>query len=218
MLCDEARRPRPAGARPIILSVSVLALLGTVGPGGAEEAANAFAPMLDLFQPKPSETESAIDYRPRAPLVLPPSHELPAPKEAVRDPAWPKELDTEKRRRAAIDSRRPAPLSSASIEPAVTEAKIIEPAKPDEHAGECLLNSTGPRSCFDMFRGIFGGEPADTPKPGVEPTRKVLTEPPMGYRAATAVPKNADGKSSSDAATGPFDSFLQTFGLKKAND
>lgn len=219
---DGSRHMRFAAPSLLVLAVSTVAALGSAAPALAEENANPLQSMLGAFGVQPGKDEDAIDYRPRAPLVVPPTRDLPQPKEAVRDPAWPKESDADKRRKAAIDSRRPAPKSSAGsdAEPAKAPepAKTAEAAKQDEHDGECLLNSSGPRSCFNILQSAFGGGSSEAPKPGVEPTRKLLTEPPAGYRAATVVPEKSDAKSKDEAQSGPFDSFLQVFGMKKSDD
>lgn len=221
MHLDGSRYPRLAAPSVIVVAISALAAaISTVAPARAEEKTNPLQSMLGAFGVQPGKDEDTIDYRPRAPLVVPPTRDLPEPKEAVRDPAWPKELDTDKRRKAAIDSRRPAPKSSASqdAEPAAEPPKTAAAAKPDEHEGECLLNGSGPKSCFNMLQSVFGGGSTEATKPGIEPKRKVLTEPPAGYRAATAAPKTGDGKSDGDTEPGPLDSFLQVFGMKKADD
>ncbi len=215
-----SRQPRLAGTSLLVLAVSAFAVLATAAPARAEEKTNPLQSMLGAFGVQTGKDEDTIDYRPRAPLVVPPTRDLPAPKEAVRDPAWPKEPDTDKRRKAALESRRPVPKSSANpdAEPAVEPATTAEAAKPDAHDGECLLNATGPKSCFNILQSVFGGGTSDAAKPGVEPKRKVLTEPPAGYRAATVLPETADGKSKGDTDSGPLDSILKVFGVKKADD
>jgi hypothetical protein len=180
--------------------------------------------MLSLFGANTNKEQEAIDYRPRAPLVVPPGRDLPEPRTTARDPAWPKDVDAIARRRASLDASRPAPgaTSLTKAEPASkdSEANAAAPANPDAHEEGCLLNSSGPQSCFNFLPAVFGGEAADEPKPepGVEPSRKVLTEPPAGYRASLVVPAPADGQSRSEAKAGPFDSVLAIFGMKKADE
>jgi hypothetical protein len=174
--------------------------------------------MLDAFSVQPAKDDESIDYRPRAPLVVPPTRDLPEPRQAVRDPAWPKEPDAEKRRRAAIDSRRPAPkpIATGDAEPEAPPLEVAVPAKPAEQPDGCVLNGTGPDSCWNLFQSAVGGGETEAPKPGAEPTRKLLTEPPAGYRTAVVVPeKNVEAE---EAQHGPFDSFLQILGVKKAHE
>lgn len=188
-------------------------------PASAQDAKGGLEGMLSHFGVKVEKDEEAIDYRPRAPLVVPPSRNLPAPQEAVRDPAWPKDPGIDAQRRAALDSRRPAPQANppSRPEPAPKEQQA-GPAKPDEHEGECLLNDTGPRSCLRVFRTFFGADEADKPKSGEEPTRKLLTEPPAGYRTAAVAPKSADDKPKPQAETGGLGGILRMLGIGRSDE
>ncbi len=225
MTFARARHQAPAASGLLVLAVSTVAILGSAAPAWTEEAANPLTSMFGLFgAPPPDKDQEAIDYRPRAPLVVPPSRDLPAPKQAVRDPAWPKEPDAAARRKAALDSRRPAPGAASSPvaepEPQGSQAKAAEPAKSDENEGECLLNGTGPQSCFQapwklLVSTFGGGGSADAAKPGVEPARKVLTEPPAGYRTATVVPKSESKPDEEESGIG---GFLRVLGIGKSAD
>lgn len=224
MRFDRARYQGPAASSLLVLSVLTLAVYANTSPAYAEETTNPFNSMLGLFGGKPDKDETdTIDYRPRAPLVVPPTRDLPEPKEAVRDPAWPKDADANAQRRAALDSRRRVPQPSSNTGtgtvPTESQAKAPSPAKPDEHEGECLLNDSGPRSCFSVIQSVFGGGAStEAVKPGTEPQRKLLIEPPPGYRTATVSPKTAENKAKNAADPGPFDSFLEVFGMKKSSD
>jgi hypothetical protein len=224
MRFDRARHQGPAASSLLVLSILTLALYGNTSPACAEETTNPFNSMFGLFGGKPDKDETdTIDYRPRAPLVVPPTRDLPEPKEAVRDPAWPKDADANAQRRAALDSRRrvpqPSPNAGAGTTTNETQAKAPAPAKPDEHEGECLLNDSGPRSCFNVMQSVFGGASTnDAVKPGTEPQRKLLIEPPPGYRTATVSPRTAEDKAKNAADQGPLDSFLEVFGMKKSSD
>jgi hypothetical protein len=221
---DRARNRGPAAAGLLVLAASTFAVLGSAAPVAADETSNPLNSMLGLLGAKPEPEADAIDYRPRAPLVVPPSRDLPEPKEAARDPAWPKDADANARRRASLDSRRPAPGAAtgtnAAPEPKSTQVNAAAPAGSDASEAGCFLNATGPQSCFNSLQAVFGGGGSSEPaKPGVEPTRKLLTEPPSGYRASMIVPTSEDRKSSSGAQPqGPFDSFLKVFGMKNSDD
>lgn len=202
---------------PAIVTVSVLV---TPAPVRAEEPTNPLTSMFGLFDAKPGTSEDAIDYRPRAPLVVPPTRDLPEPKQAVRDPAWPKDKDAEARRRAAIDARRPAPKASAATESEAPQQDVqanATPAQPDEQERGCLLNATGPQSCFNILQTVFGGESSKEAKPGGEPPRKLLIEPPPGYRTATVVPKNDDDAKADEEPDG-IGHFLKALGIGKSAD
>lgn len=139
-----------------------------------------------------------IDYRERAPLVLPPSTQLPPPAAPVaqRNPAWPKDFDAERTRRTG--SAGPRPLSSdndqtmgaMSARDIRTVGRLQQnpPRNPNEEGcqngdlGE-LCNPTQfwrvmktTTSTPDTSRDVVAGQ---------EPPRGRLTDPPKGFRAAT---------------------------------
>src|SRR5262247_2634765 len=55
------------------------------------------------------EGDAMIDYRERAPLVVPPSRELPPPRDeaevAAKTPAWPKDPDVARRKQEQADEK-----------------------------------------------------------------------------------------------------------------
>src|SRR5262249_19677781 len=86
-----------------------LAILSGATPTQAQEGTNIFNSVLGFVGMESEKEQESIDYRARAPIVVPPRLELPKPKEAARDPSWPKGPDVAAERRAALGSRRPAP-------------------------------------------------------------------------------------------------------------
>lgn len=137
-----------------------------------------------------------IDYRARAPLVVPPNSTLPRPQQAAseRNAAWPNDPDVQRRR----DAANPAPYVPAlglQNNPTMTPQEI--------RRGRTTRPSTGPLFTQDdsayetVIKPIrIGREMAarqnqidqDAAAYGSEPPRRTLTEPPTGYRrpAATA--------------------------------
>ncbi len=106
---------------------------------------------------KPPDQNADIDYRERAPLVVPPSRDLPAPQTASAQPTgnWPK--DPSKR-----DKTNKAKVSL------VPETAVQTPNPP--HEKKPWYNPAG---WFDKEEyAVFAGEPA----------RQDLTDPPAGYR------------------------------------
>jgi hypothetical protein len=92
----------------ILGCASALALL--VGASGASaEEGEAMKSILGSIGIIPKE-KAPIDYRERAPLVLPPKMELRAPAAGqveTRNAAWPKDPDVAAARRAAIEAKTP---------------------------------------------------------------------------------------------------------------
>ncbi len=111
-------------------------------------------------------------------------------KTAVRDPAWPNDPDVIEERRAAMDSRRPAPQIDAKFAgrnvadgTAAGQGPVAVRGPPDE----CQAGSGTPICLYTPWKAlksVVTGFQPDTVQPGPEPPRKYLTEPPPGYRQA----------------------------------
>jgi hypothetical protein len=148
-----------------------------------------------------SEQKEEIEYRERAPLVLPKDYKLAAPEAPIdeRVANWPKDPDVVAKRRAAAEARRPrrvddgiygdsrqgAPLSGAEMRsygrlaPGEGRPTTPQPVKSDSSRDEWIRP--------DLLQNMRTNEPdADKLRPGVEPARKALTDPPAGLRMPSA--------------------------------
>lgn len=149
------------------------------------------------------EDKPRIEYRERAPLVLPPKATLPAPvaKPAdVRNANWPKDPDVQAEKRREARARLPAGtdersqmLRDQNVTLSVDELRAGRragagiPSEPDlrpnlDHRDALWVNP-------DVLRKqrMNGGDTDDAPLvAGVEPRRKTLVEPPTGFRAPSA--------------------------------
>ncbi|HTV33479.1 MAG TPA: hypothetical protein VME69_10335 [Methylocella sp.] len=169
-------------------------------PAVAEDNPPLLNSLMNYMSPSAAKKDpDAIDYHPRAPLVVPPSTNLPAPKEATRDPAWPQNPDQAKERRAALDSRRPVPQSNPKGRAEESQSAATPAEGPPD---ECEARGTGiclsaPWHAIQTL--VTGFNANEVVQPGSEPTRRFLIEPPPGYRKATAVPKTEkDAQSTTD--------------------
>jgi hypothetical protein len=146
----------------------------------------------------------SINYRERAPLVVPPNlNRLPAPEAnaLVNSPAWPKDPEVvERKKRAAVakntprrsveeDNRALTPAELNVVGPKAGTGQIPTPTGPQDAQTEgwrmMRPNELGTKG------SILGGLFKDTSKPEVatfdrEPTRADLTQPPPGYRTPSA--------------------------------
>ena len=138
-----------------------------------------------------------IEYRDRAPLVLPPKMALrqPLPAGAPRPASWPVDPDVARRARDAADGKailapnsdrfRGRPLSKEEL---LAGRAAGAPVDPTEGPTNCS-QSRG-RDCIwvrpDVLRsqGVKKEEQAGFVV-GQEPDRKYLVEPPKGYRKVT---------------------------------
>lgn len=112
---------------------------------------------------------SGIDYSERAPLVVPPTRDLPAPGASAPAPVadWPQNpaVKPQKRARAKAPPATPVPNAAASI------------ADPNASAAQA---SQEPQQKSSFTLNWFNKE--EYAKFGGEPPRQDLTDPPAGYR------------------------------------
>lgn len=123
--------------------------------------------------------EKAIDYKPRAPLVVPPNRNLPPPRDAAsadpRFPRNPEEVADEQRRAAAKgDKGRDGHI--------MTPEELAKYAMPGAGRIERYDPDPGRRLSPDQLRGQ-GMSNDEAVKRAANPTgRKTLIEPPDQYR------------------------------------
>ena len=143
-------------------------------------------------------TGPGIDYRERAPLVVPPSRDLPPPEPgtaAINNPAWPVDADVKRRKEERKRSREARRFHSdnedgRALRPDELElgrkagAGRVTPGRAlteDEAARPLSPSALGYKG--GLFSNLFGGGGEE--KPAVfagEPERSSLIEPPPGYR------------------------------------
>ncbi|MGQ0444108.1 MAG: hypothetical protein ACT4O2_03005 [Beijerinckiaceae bacterium] len=175
----------------------LLSVAGFTGatPARAAEDTSMFNSVLGFFGMQSGKEQDSIDYRARAPVVVPPRTDLPPPKEAVRDPAWPKDPNISAERRAALDSRRPAPrvTPNSRVDMSQTELQLGRGPTPADDPPDVCQPESGTSLClyspWKALKSVVNVFDSDTVQPGPEPPRKFLTEPPAGYREATGVAK-----------------------------
>jgi hypothetical protein len=145
--------------------------------------------------------EETINYRERAPLVLPSSRDLPAPERSdsvtANNPAWPKDPDVARRKaEAALEKNRNVsderereqnPLRPDQLGPSGRSKKKQAPTDngyeaPASGFGNQLLPSQLGASTSTVWNSMFGGKKEETAKFTGEPPRGSLTDPPPGYQ------------------------------------
>lgn len=172
-----------------LFACAALLMAGAAAPASAQSTTEALLSTLGLVAPTPPE----IEYRERAPLVVPRSTEiLPPPRtedDLANNPAWPKDYDEERRKQeAALQD----PVSRSSKYVGI-DPRPLSPSQVER--GRRAGTNTG--SGFDTrgdnklstremdFKGWGSVFSSDGEKPLVfegEPERKALVEPPPGYQ------------------------------------
>ncbi len=181
----------------------------------------------------PAEEKAPIEYRERAPLVVPPSQNLRAPVDAAapdqRRANWPQDPDVAARRKAAEDARKPVFVDSISgreMNPAGTRRLTVDEIRAGRVAGQEVVRVPqqiiddraranvmgGLTTLREMDQQISGAAAADGSISRTEPRREFLTEPPSGLRRpADSAPFRAtrEGSLGTRAEPSPLDIFKE---------
>lgn len=182
-----------------LLTATLLALAAPV-PAQAQGILDLGKMLLGIEDEKPE-----IEYRERAPLVVPPKTELPAPREraSAANPNWPKDPDVAARKAAEEARKRPAkedvglsknPLLSVDEMRAGRKPGAGVPTGPERNMVD------RPQLSVDEMRELDAKTRVSESRPtGVEPPRRWLTDPPTGYRKAApgapvSVPKEGPAR------------------------
>jgi hypothetical protein len=166
--------------------------------------------------------DPSIDYRERAPLVIPPSRDLPPPQTAAtkRGANWPVDPDLKRREDAAslkkLDRRRAydEDAQGRAILPSELDRAGNVAAKPDKPrgpGGDPDGTNLEP-SQLGYFGGLFsssafgfGGQKDEVGTFKKEPARKSLTEPPVGYQTPSPAQPYGISKSTDRPTVTPMD-------------
>ena len=148
--------------------------------------------------------DGMIVYRERAPLVVPPTRELPPPRDeadvVAKTPAWPKDPDVARRKQelAAEKAKLKGNLSVEEQARALRPDELDKPGAGEKKsadakgAGKSAEDTSRPLMPSDLgtkTEKIFGSiwtsftpaKPESAPFTG-EPTRDAMTAPPSGYQ------------------------------------
>jgi hypothetical protein len=143
--------------------------------------------------------DAVIEYRERAPLVVPPSRDLPPPQSAstvTNNPAGPNDPDVRQRKQEAAAKKKSGrtvsedmeadarPLSRAELDKGrIARETNTAPARtPEEGARPLRPSELGGKSIFSNMFSSFGGNKAEVGTFTGEPVRENLTAPPPGYQ------------------------------------
>jgi hypothetical protein len=179
-------------------------------PAFAQEGALFYNLMQGVFG---KGGEADIDYRARAPLVVPPNSTLPRPQQAAseRNAAWPNDPDVQRRK----DEANPAPYvpalglqNRALLSPQeLRRGRTTRPSKEplfsaDESHYDTIIKPIRIGRELAARQNQIDQEAAAY---GSEPQRRSLTEPPAGYRrpaSTAAVGPGASGPKEDTQAPG----------------
>jgi hypothetical protein len=141
---------------------------------------------------------AGIEYRERAPLVVPPSRTLPPPQsegEVAKNPAWPKDPDVKQRNVDAIKKKQPnrtaaetmeaeaRPMSRSELERGRVATGSTPGSSPTPEQSARPMQPSELGSTKSIFSGMFSSfkDEGETTTFTGEPPRSTLTAPPSGY-------------------------------------
>jgi hypothetical protein len=136
-----------------------------------------------------------IEYRERAPLVLPPKIELRPPGASVteRNPNWPKDYEISRREKSALARAReqkPDALGTYRMSNEELARGRIAPGQRNVNDEQCGVGGTNglgeicnPSVYWNVMKTTRKEDETTKDVPaGAEPPRKALTDPPVGMR------------------------------------
>ena len=156
-------------------------------PAFAQEGSFIYNMMQGVF----GKGEGAdIDYRARAPLVVPPNSTLPRPQQAAseRNAAWPNDPDVQRRKDAANPAPYEEPLGLKNIA-RMSPEEIRRGRTTRQPRGQLFTEDDS--NYNNIIKPIVVGREMAARQAkvdenaatyGSEPPRRTLTEPPTGYR------------------------------------
>lgn len=208
-----------AAVSGLVLGAVTMAVPAKAQDDGKSVDQRIFGSILSTLGLQSPDEAPGIDYRERAPLVIPPTTSLPKPEDAqasVTNPAWPKDPDITRRKEAAKRERkrnisderereqnplRPDQLGP-NVGPSGRDDGYVSPAngaanplKPSE------LGYTG-----GLLTKMFGGGNSEVKRFTGEPARSDLTEPPPGYQ--TPSPAQPYGPEQAAATPKPTNDYV----------
>jgi hypothetical protein len=181
----------------LALAVGLLAVPQAARAGDENSSSDfykaTFGRFLEGFGLK-SGDEAGIQYRERAPLVLPPNNALPPPEKTsvVPNPAWPKDPDVtrakmiqkmEKSRNIEEERMREEnPLPPGELAPGPRPRGVVNRDTEGPSPIGKLLSPNELGYGGGLFNNPFKGKNDNVARFSGEPARTSLTEPPPGYQ------------------------------------
>jgi hypothetical protein len=176
-----------------IVTVSAAALLIGSAAGASAQEGTAFRGILGAIGVLEPERDP-IDYRARAPLVVPPSAKLPSPRDsgAANNPQWPNDPNVAARRAARADALLPATerekynsdkrLSQDELRQGRTEASRVQQPAPLPYSSNTYSQQIEPIIIGRQLAAERNARDETAASLGAPPERKYLHEPPNGLR------------------------------------
>jgi hypothetical protein len=181
--------------RSLIVASAFVAYSAVSVPAKAQGVMDAVLGILGIDEDKPE-----IDYRERAPLVVPPKMVLRPPEASPIDgnKAWPQDPDVQRRKYLAAQKKLPGGMTDEERKRLNGDSAAMGEVQASRGGGT-KYNLPAEQNTFDNDRNkradwlrpdVLAAESRaaelQTPKSGLEPERRYLTDPPSGLRRPSA--------------------------------
>ncbi|MDB5508744.1 MAG: hypothetical protein JWL93_1213 [Hyphomicrobiales bacterium] len=182
-------------ALAIVLAAAVPAPAFALDDDGSE---NVFSAVLGLVGIGGDKDGPNIEYRERAPIVVPPNRQAlpqPLPPAAQRNGAWPQDQEVVRRRQAAAERGRARvdevwnPVSQAELAKGRAAPGTASRGSDNECNDPLARVCNAEKTWSDLRNARSNSDSVADLVPGQEPSRSWLTEPPPGYRKPTKAQK-----------------------------
>jgi hypothetical protein len=192
---DRAMLMNARTLKTTMLALAGTAMLATTAPASAQGAIDNFLQEMGLQSSK----RKPIDYRERAPLVMPKGGEaqLPPPQQAAADPSWPVDPDIQ----AEIDAEANRPTQRQQLrgqeDLRISREELARGRRAKEDYDDAnRVRRTEPRVVMspNELTAVRDAGQETAAAPYVEPERRRLTDPPEGYRTPAATASYQEGE------------------------
>jgi hypothetical protein len=198
-----------------LVAVSLSAMPAAAMDDGQDTLFNSFMGLIKL-DPTGDDDKPRIDYHERAPLVLPKTTDLVAPRDAQAQPTdWPQDPDLQ-RERAAQAAKQPGAMRSKPKDEMTKQELMANRAnqaevKPGDdycqyHEREHWCTYAHPEA---LSANRSGDDKDVGAAMGTEPPRGDLTDPPKGYRIVTQKVKPGFEAPKKDKSDDPKEYYRQ---------
>ena len=180
-----------------VLAAGLCLLAIPVSAQSFDDRPSSLAPILNIISGGDDSAKAEIDFRERAPIVIPKgaTGDLPPPRPGVGPKVanWPKDQEVVRAREARAEARVPQQIEW-NRNPMLSKRELMDGRSNEQPVAVSLCDTyvNGVQDCaptpMEKIKRVFslGGDTnRDVVVVGKEPSREYLTEPPRGYRSAS---------------------------------
>lgn len=188
-----------SGLIALLCTISLILAQGALAPAHAEDDSgrSTFTGVSDsvmgIVGSSKQDESGPIEYRERAPLVIPPKLDLPPPAKPIAksNPAWPADQEAARKKKKSEEARAMKPNDDLAMSPEEMRKKrdiAVKPFTPDPCPDQIMGRICNQEEFWNSLKVSKKDYTPDVVA-GQEPPREYLTQPPKGYMAANKIVK-----------------------------